>query len=206
VTARALADATVPAPDRAASRAVFGFVLRFVGGWAVVLALVAWVPSLERWAVDHTISSLGATAGLFHLSFQGSDAMIQLGDVSMQIVPDCTPLMPTAAFAIAVLAFPAPWTWRLIGLATGVLLLWGYNLARIFALVPVLRHRPEWFDFIHVYLWQTMTLLVVFAMFMGWLGLQQRRGAPLARSGANDPPAAPARPAADSPGGEPPPR
>lgn len=181
---------------------MLGFVLRFVGGWAVVLALVAWVPGLEEWAVEHTVSSLGATAGVFQLSFEGSDAMIELGDVSMQIVPDCTPLMPTAAFAIAVLAFPAPWAWRLIGFAAGAILLWVYNLARIFALVPVLRHRPEWFEFIHVYMWQTMTLLVVFALFMAWLGLQQRRGAPLARPAGNDFPASPAGPTADSPGGE----
>jgi len=184
------ARASAPDPGRAATRAVLGFVLRFVGGWAIVLGLVAWVPGLEKWAVDHTVASLGWVAGLFRIPFEGSGNLIEFGRVGMQIVPDCTPLMPTAALAIAVLAFPAPWTWRAIGLAAGVLLLWVYNIARILALVPVLEHRPEWFDFIHVYLWQTLTLLVVFALFMLWLGAQQRGARHAAPAGGTPAPAA----------------
>jgi hypothetical protein len=50
-------------------------------------------------------------------------------------------------------------------------------VARILALIPVLAHRPQLFEFIHVYLWQTVTLLVVFALFLLWLRLQQPRPA-----------------------------
>lgn len=165
----------MPDPGRAASRAVMGFVARFVAGWAIVLGLVAWVPGLDRWAVGHTVFSLGLVARLFRMPFEASGSVIDVSNVGMQIVPDCTPLMPTAALAIAVVAFPATWRWRLIGLGAGTVVLWVYNLVRIYALVPVLRYRPEWFEFIHVYLWQTTTLLVVFALFMMWLGAQQRR-------------------------------
>ncbi len=170
----ATARETVPAePGRAARRAVTGFVVRFVLGWAVVLAAVAWIPGLEERAVNHTVWSLGLAARACRMPYESAGAVVDLNRVGMQIVPDCTPLMPFAAFAIAVLAFPAPWLWRLGGLAAGAALLWLYNIVRIFALVPVLRYRPEWFEFIHVYLWQTTTLLVVFAMFMAWLGAQR---------------------------------
>jgi exosortase/archaeosortase family protein len=81
--------------------------------------------------------------------------------------------MPTAALWIAIAAFPAPWRWKVGGLLAGAGLLWLYNMARILALVPVLAYRPQIFDFIHVYLWQTVTLLVVFALFLLWLKLQQ---------------------------------
>ncbi len=165
---------TPVAPNPAASRAILGFVLRFVGGWVVVIALVSAVPALDRWAIGRTIASLGAIARTFGLGFTVSGSSIQIAGASMQIVADCTPLMPIAALAIAVFAFPAPWRWRGLGLVGGAVLLWVYNLLRIFALVPVLSWKPEWFDFIHVYLWQTMTLLVVFAIFLVWLRLQGR--------------------------------
>jgi exosortase/archaeosortase family protein len=168
---------TRPAPDRAALRPVGGFILRFVGGWVVVLAMAAWVPGLERWAVHHTIGSIGGAARLLHIRFSSSGSSLALGGASIEIVPDCTPLMPVAALWIAIFAFPASWRWRATGALLGVVLLWLYNLLRIFALIPVLLYRPQWFEFIHVYLWQTLTLLVVFALFVAWLGFQ-RRGEP----------------------------
>ena len=164
-------------PPPAATRAVLGFAFRFVAGWAIVIVLISWFPVLDRWAVDHTVASLLGAARLFRIACTSAGTSIQLAGTALQIVPDCTPLMPFAALAIAVFAFPASWRWRVLGLAGGALALWIYNLLRIFALASVLRFRPDWFEFIHVYLWQTMTLLVVFAMFVAWLRLQS--GAPV---------------------------
>lgn len=167
-------------PPPAANRAVLGFAFRFVAGWALVIVLVSWFPGLDRWAVDHTVASLLAAARLFRVA--GSTvggASIQLAGTALQIVPDCTPLMPFAALAIAVFAYPAAWRWRALGLAGGAVALWLYNLLRIFVLALVLRFHPQWFEFIHIYLWQTMTLLVVFAMFLVWLRLQNRAPAPV---------------------------
>jgi len=161
------------APRRAEIQAVLGFLARFAGGWISILLLLAFVPAIEHWAVRNTISSLLFITHLFGLGSSTGGESINISGVSIEIVPDCTPLMPTAALWIAIAAFPAPWRWRLAGLAAGALLLWLYNLARILALIPVLAYRPQLFDFIHVYLWQTVTLLVVFALFLLWLRLQQ---------------------------------
>jgi exosortase/archaeosortase family protein len=161
------------APRRAEIQAVLGFLARFAGGWISILLLLAFVPAIEHWAVRNTISSLLFITHLFRLGSSTGGESISISGVSIEIVPDCTPLMPTAALWIAIAAFPAPWRWRLAGLAAGAILLWLYNLARILALIPVLAYRPQLFDFIHVYLWQTVTLLVVFALFLLWLRLQQ---------------------------------
>ena len=178
MSARPTAPLPPPAPPPAAARAIGGFVARFVGGWIVAIALVSYVPALERWAVSNTIASLHGLARLLRLSVTATDTHLLIAGAGMEIVPDCTPLMPVAALAIAVFAFPAPWRWRAIGIAAGAVLLWVYNLLRILALVPVLRYRPEWFEFIHVYLWQTLTLIVVFVLFLVWLRLQGRAGTP----------------------------
>jgi exosortase/archaeosortase family protein len=150
---------------------VLGFLARFAGGWIAILILLAFVPAIDRWAVRQTISSLLFITRLFRWNATSLAGSVSLGGVSIQIVPDCTPLMPTAALWIAIAAFPAPWRSKLAGLAAGALLLWLYNIARILALVPVLAYRPQLFEFIHVYLWQTLTLLVVFALFLLWLRL-----------------------------------
>lgn len=180
----------IPDPGRAAKRAVFHFVARFLGGWAIVLALNAWAPGFERAGIAPTIASLGAVTRACGLRFGANGSSLHIAGVGLQIVPDCTPLMPVAALVIAIVAFPAPWIWRLAGVAVGAIVLWIYNLVRIFALVPVLRFHPEWFEFIHVYLWQTATLLVVFGLFMAWLGLQRPRARPPSADASSAPPGA----------------
>jgi len=165
------------APHQGEVRAVLGFLSRFAGGWIATLLVLSFVPAIDRWAVRHTISSLLFVTHLFRVASMEAGAVITIAGVPIEIVPDCTPLMPTMALWIAIAAFPASWRSRLAGLFAGALLLWLYNMTRILALVPVLSHRPEIFEFIHVYLWQTLTLLVVFALFLLWLKLQQPRPA-----------------------------
>jgi exosortase/archaeosortase family protein len=159
-------------PRRAEVRAVLGFLARFAGGWIATLVLLSLVPAIDGWAVRRTIASLLAVMHLFRVACSAAAGSVRIAGVSIEIVPDCTPLMPTAALWIAIAAFPAPWRSKLVGLAAGAALLWLYNMARILALVPVLAYRPQLFEFIHVYMWQTFTLLVVFTLFLLWLRLQ----------------------------------
>jgi exosortase/archaeosortase family protein len=155
-----------------ALRPVIGFVARFGGVWLSALLLLALVPSIEKAAIANTVGSLITLAGW--VGFAGSQVSdyLHIGGVAIHIVPDCTPLMPITSLSAAVIAFPAPLAWRAGGLLVGATILWFYNLLRIYALMLVLAFKPGWFDFIHVYLWQTVTLIVVFAMFVLWLHLQ----------------------------------
>jgi exosortase/archaeosortase family protein len=154
------------------SRPVFGFLLRFLLIWAVALTLATLIPRIETWAIASTLWSIAVVLRPFTSHAVTAGSMLQVGGVSFQIVSDCTPLMPTAALWAAIGAFPSTWRWKLIGLGVGSLIVWLYNIGRILALVPVMAHRPQWFEFVHVYLWQTVTLLVVFACFLAWLHLQ----------------------------------
>jgi exosortase/archaeosortase len=96
-------------PRRAEVRAVLGFLARFAGGWIATLVLLAFVPAIDRWAVRHTVASLLFVTRLFGLGGTSAGENLVIGGVSIDIVPDCTPLMPTAALWIAIAAFPAPW-------------------------------------------------------------------------------------------------
>jgi exosortase/archaeosortase family protein len=83
--------------------------------------------------------------------------------------------MPFLIFAGVILAFPATWRQRAIGLLLGAATIHAFNTIRIMTLVWVLAWRRPWFDFIHVYLWQTGTILMVFATFALWSSFLTRR-------------------------------
>jgi exosortase/archaeosortase family protein len=153
---------------------VGGFVVRFVLVWALALTVLALVPAVERWAVGGTVASLGLLLRVIAADPMVFGNVLHAGSASVEIVPDCTPLMPTLVFCAAVTAFPARWRSKLLGLAIGAAAIWVFNLARVMALVAVLWWMPQHFKFVHVYLWQAGTLLAVTAMFMVWVRAQAR--------------------------------
>jgi hypothetical protein len=66
----------------------------------------------------------------------------------------------------------------LLGLVAGAAALWVYNLARILALLPLMARKWSLFPMIHAYLWQTVTLAAVGAIFVAWYRLQPAWGEP----------------------------
>ena len=151
---------------------VLGFVIRFGLYWALALGVISQVPAIERWAVNTTVANLSLILRALTVKTVISNNFIQAGRASIEIVPDCTALMPTLVFWAAVAAFPTPWRRRVAGLVMGAVAVWAFNLLRVIVLIAVLWWMPKHFGFVHVYLWQAGTLLVVSAMFMYWARLQ----------------------------------
>ena len=140
----------------------------------VVLLVAVLVPAIERRAIAGTVASDAGVLRAATFRPVVSAASILVGGHPVEITPDCTPLMPTAALWVAMLAFPASLPWRLAGALAGAAVLWAYNVARIIAMIGVLNVRPAWFDLLHVYMWQTLTLVVVIGLFLMWLRLEPR--------------------------------
>lgn len=96
------------------------------------------------------------------------------------VVPDCGAIPSLSIFAAAVLAFPAPWWKRLMGLALGLPALFGVNLGRLSTLAYVGAYDPTssrlWFTFAHEYVWQGVFIIFVVALWMAWIELIVRRG------------------------------
>ncbi len=170
------------APDATPARAAhpLWFVGRFLLGLAVGQVAIAWFPAIEAWAIRSTLGSLrGVAWGMRLAGLQGGvdGTSFHLGPNGVEIVGECTPLMPTLVMAAAMTAYPAPRRAQLAGIAAGAAVLWAFNLLRIGSLVAILAWRPRSFDFVHMYLWQTITLLVVLVIFVIWTRLQRSRGA-----------------------------
>jgi exosortase/archaeosortase family protein len=137
--------------------------------WAAALWLVSRIPAVEAAGIRITVVTVRAALQLAGLQVQQIGRHLSVSGTGIEIAPDCSPHLPYLLFAGAVLASPATWRQRAIGLGLGALAIHVFNSMRILALIGVLATRPALFELAHVYLWQIGTLVVVIAAFAMWL-------------------------------------
>ena len=109
------------------------------------------------------------------------------GRFPLEIVFDCAALDIQALYAAAVLLFPAPWRRKLIGLATGLAIIWAANIARIVALYFIGAHAPGAFHTMHHEVFQLALLVLTCGLFVGWAfrpSLRPARPAEVSGAGA----------------------
>jgi exosortase/archaeosortase family protein len=153
-------------------------VVRLVLGCGLGYALVAAFPGIEQLAIRAT---LGTTTWALALVFRGVQAtgdVISTSRTSIRIVSDCTPLTPLILLYAAIWAYPAGFGAKILGTIAGGCVLWVYNTVRIALLIDVLAHAPSVFDLVHVYLWQSLTVVVVTALFGWWIHVTGSGGRP----------------------------
>jgi exosortase/archaeosortase family protein len=158
-------------------RAVIGFLLRMLIGWGIAAALLSLAPAIDRWAVSATVTSVAWTLRHLAIPHGVEGNSIVTGVTALRIIPECTPVMPILLLGIAVVAYPSRPLPKLAAVAAGAVALWIYNILRMLALMATLVWWPHAFQFVHVYLWQTVTLLVVCALFMLWLRIESATAA-----------------------------
>jgi exosortase H (IPTLxxWG-CTERM-specific) len=157
------------------TRPVLTFLLKCIALWALAILLVSRVPEIERRGVDLTIGTIVSVLRPFDRQVERTGNLIHTSRTVIEIVPDCSPHMPFLIFAAVVLAFPASWRQRALGLALGALVIHVFNVIRIITLIGILGWKRSWFEFAHVYLWQTGTILIVFLTFALWIRMLARR-------------------------------
>ena len=111
---------------------------------------------------------IAARATGFSVKAPGGGLNIQNGCEGMEAL-----FLLLAAF----LAAPLPGRTRLNGIATGVLLVYALNQARIVALFYAWRASPARFDLLHGSVLPVAIVLIISAYFHAWLDLHARRTA-----------------------------
>lgn len=71
----------------------------------------------------------------------------------------------------AVLAFAAPWRYKLAGVVSGILFIFALNQVRIAGLFMALKYNRDWFQWIHAYIGPTLIILLSCLFFLGWIHL-----------------------------------
>jgi exosortase/archaeosortase family protein len=91
------------------------------------------------------------------------------GHFALRIVLDCAALDAHALYGAAVLAFPAPWRYRMRGLVLGTAVVASANIVRIVLLYGVGLWWPSAFQVLHEEVLQLGIVLVAFLTFLGWI-------------------------------------
>lgn len=96
------------------------------------------------------------------------------GEYALQIVKDCSSLDAQALLLAAMLAFPAHWSRKLIGLSLGALVIVAANLVRIASLYFVGARAPRSFDAVHEELMPLLLVVIACVCFGLWTAWVQR--------------------------------
>lgn len=154
------------------------FILAFAL-WLGLFSLLFQVPFIDKGLV------LPMTGGLAHVSCSilnliGFDATVS-GTViagssgfAVNILKGCNGAYVVAIFVAAILAFPAPWKLRLVGVAIGIPAVQIINLARIVSLYYIGVDHPALFERFHYQVWQTIVIMLSMALWLAWAELSNR--------------------------------
>ena len=85
--------------------------------------------------------------------------------------------------AAAMLAYPAPWLKKLLGMVIGVLAIQILNVIRIISLYYLGAWSQKALDIAHLYVWPGLIILdalVIFLLWIHWLGRQRSSAGVLA--------------------------
>ena len=89
----------------------------------------------------------------------------------------CNAINVTILLWSAILAFPARWKVKVLGLAAGSAMIQVLNILRFISLFYLGQYSMTWFDFAHAYLWESLLVLDTMVVFWIWAKRAVRPGA-----------------------------
>jgi exosortase H (IPTLxxWG-CTERM-specific) len=131
--------------------------------WAQTYLVVPWtnaLASLSTWLVALFDPGVVATGKVIRSTANGFAVSIEAG---------CNGVEATIVLVAAMLAFPAPWKHRLIGLAVGIVAVQALNVVRVISLFYLGQWNLEVFEFAHLYVWQALIMLDVLVVWLVWV-------------------------------------
>ncbi len=140
--------------------ALFTLELLPLGQRLVVQPLTAWL----------------ADASAFFIALFGRELTVQ-GDIivdiatgfAAQIAAGCNGIEAMILLIAAILAFPAPWRYKLWGVLWGSVAIQALNLVRIVSLFYLGLWHKEAFEWAHLYIWQALIMLDTLVVWLVWI-------------------------------------
>jgi len=141
--------------------------------------LIGFTPFQKIFDINgvYTQGVVAATARLLGImgvqcAYQGS--IIQLPAISLDVKFGCNGLEAVMIYSVAVLAFPASWRKKLLGIAAGFVVIQVVNILRIAGLGYSGMHFPGMFEYIHIYVAQGMMIAVSLGVFFLYLNYARK--------------------------------
>ena len=149
-----------------------------VFGASVALLLYLYSRVIRQEWFDGFLSAHAAvTALLIRLTWVDVErvgSILSNDKVAFTIISECTPVAASLIYASGIIAFPASWQSRLVGLAIGVVALFALNIVRIVNLFFIGLYVPSALDAFHLIVWQSLMILVSVGLLFFWTGRTSR--------------------------------
>jgi exosortase H (IPTLxxWG-CTERM-specific) len=151
-------------------RYILIFVAVLVGLFA--LELMPWG---QYWLVQPFTEAIAKLSGLLLQLFdqdvnaQGIVLFDSRSGFSVSIEAGCNGVEATIVLVAAMMAFPAGWRMKLLGIVIGFLAIQFMNLLRIISLYYLGQWNMQAFEWAHLYIWQSLIILDVLVVFLIWL-------------------------------------
>jgi exosortase H (IPTLxxWG-CTERM-specific) len=174
-------------------RRELGFLISFVLILGASFTLISWNPVNDR--VIEPFTAAIARAGGASLNLLGqhttmNGTIIRSERFAVNIRNGCNGVEAMLIYFAAVLAFPATWRSRLLGVGLGFVAIQFVSLIRVVALFLTGVYLPKLFDSSHTVIWQTVVILAGVLLWILWAN--RFAGTPPApRGGPLDPSNAP---------------
>ena len=131
--------------------------------WAQEYFVIPWTNALatiSAWLVTLVDPNVAASGKVLRSTANGFAVSIESG---------CNGVEATIVLVAAMLAFPAPWQRRLLGLAVGIVAVQGLNIIRVISLFYLGQWDLRVFEWAHLYVWQALIMLDVLVVWLVWV-------------------------------------
>lgn len=149
--------------------------------WVQDWLVVPWTNALaliSTWIVTLFDGNVTATGKVMRSATNGFAVSIEAG---------CNGVEATLVLLAAMLAYPAPWKHKAVGLVVGILAVQLLNILRVISLFYLGQWNYDVFEWAHLYVWQALIMLDVLVVWLIWV-----RRVPYVDRGAQPPRSPPA--------------
>lgn len=141
----------------------------------VTLFAIELTAPAQTWFVIPWTEALAKTAAFLLTSFdssviaQGKMLATVKGNFGVTIEAGCNGVEALIILVAAMLAFPAPWLHRIVGILIGSVTVQALNLVRVISLFYIGQWNFTVFEWMHLYVWQALIMLDVLLVWVLWI-------------------------------------
>jgi exosortase H (IPTLxxWG-CTERM-specific) len=150
----------------------------------VLLQVVLFGAELTPWVQAHVVvpwtNAIAATSAAIVTMFDAD--VVATGKVlrstangfAVSIESGCNGVEATIVLVAAMLAFPARWRSRALGIAAGFVAVQALNVVRVVSLFYIGQWDLDAFEWAHLYAWQALIMLDVLVVWLIWVRTLRR--------------------------------
>lgn len=147
------------------------FLILFLAILGISFTVVALKPVDQAFVVPFTtlVAKIsGQLLVLFGEDLTVNGCQLTSPRFAVTIYNGCNGLITSLIFISGVLAFPARWPAKILGVIGGLLAIQAINLVRIISLFYIGIFFPSFFNSSHIFIWQSIVILFGVGLWMFW--------------------------------------